>query len=280
LLRARWWQAVTTAALFEKMELLTLVPACRPGPALTVRARAVRAQPIDPALPLGRLTDLDPDALATEIDRRIRTLPTQTIQPIRAVRRAYSKRLRAAPAEVVATLAVALVDRQRWVAYELLYHHPGGLASLGVEDLERLGRGMQDWGSVDAFGCYISGPAWQQGKLPDAVIHRWAASPDRWWRRAALVSTVPLNLRSRGGTGDTKRTLDICQRLVADRDDMVVKALSWALRQLVVWDPEAVRRFLEAHDEGLAPRVRREVRNKLDTGLKNASRRATQPRSL
>jgi 3-methyladenine DNA glycosylase AlkD len=235
----------------------------------------LRTQPTDPAHPPERLRDVDPVALATEIDRRIRTLAAQTTQPIRAVRRAYSKQLRAMPGEVVVALALALVDRQRWVAYELLYHHPGGLACLGVEDVERLGRGMQDWGSVDAFGCYISGPAWQQAMLPDAVIHRWAASPDRWWRRAALVSTVPLNLRSRGGTGDTDRTLDVCLRLAADRDDMVVKGLSWALRQLVAWDPEAVQRFLEAHDEVLAPRVRREVRNKLETGLKSASRRAT-----
>jgi 3-methyladenine DNA glycosylase AlkD len=222
----------------------------------------------------GRRTGLDPDALAVEIDQRIRALPAPTIRPIREVRRAYSRRLRAAPAEVVAALAVALVDRQRWVAYELLSHHPGGLACLGVEEVERLGRGMRDWGSVDAFGCLVSGPAWRQGRLPDAAIRGWAASPDRWWRRAALVSTVPLNLRSRGGTGDTRRTLDICGRLVADRDDMVVKALSWALRELVAWDPDAVRRFLEAHDDVLAPRVRREVRNKLDTGRKNPPRQA------
>jgi 3-methyladenine DNA glycosylase AlkD len=176
------------------------------------------------------------------------------------------------PAGAVAALATALVDRQRWVAYELLYHHPGGLAALGVEEVERLGRGMDGWGSVDAFGCNVSGPAWQQGHLPDAAIRGWAASADRWWRRAALVSTVPLNLRSRGGTGDPERTLDICGRLAADRDDMVVKALSWALRALVDWDPGAVRGFLEAHDM-LAARVRREVRNKLETGRKNASRR-------
>src|SRR5204862_7385933 len=117
----------------------------------------------------------------------------------------------------------------------------------------------------------------QQGSLPDAVVHRWAASPDRWWRRAALVSTVPLNLRSRGGTGDTNRTLDICQRLVGDRDDTVIKALSWALRQLVAWDPAAVQRFLEGSDEEPAPRVRREVRNKLEPGLNNPSRRAPDP---
>jgi 3-methyladenine DNA glycosylase AlkD len=86
---------------------------------------------------------------------------------------------------------------------------------------------------------------------------------------------VPLNLRSRGGTGDTGRTLDICRRLAADGDDMVVKALSWALRELVVWDPEAVRRFLDDHQEVLATRVRREVRGKLETGRKHPARRVT-----
>jgi 3-methyladenine DNA glycosylase AlkD len=55
---------------------------------------------------------------------------------------------------------------------------------------------------------------------------------------------------------------------------MVVKALSWALRELVVWDPEAVRRFLDDH-EGLSARVRREVRSKLETGHKRPVRRAT-----
>jgi hypothetical protein len=47
----------------------------------------------------------------------------------------------------------------------------------------------------------------------------------------------------------------------------------------VVWDPDAVRRFLEAHDDVLAPRVRREVRNKLDTGRKNPPRQATRHRA-
>ena len=172
-------------------------------------------------------------------------------------------------------MAMALVDRQRWVAYELLSHHPGALDHLGVEEVERLGEGMADWGSVDAFGCSVSGPAWRRGRIPDAAVQRWAASSDRWWRRAALVSTVLLNLRSRGGTGDTERTLDICRRLAADGDDMVVKALSWALRELVVWDPEAVRRFLDIHHEVLAARVRREVRSKLETGRKHPVRRAT-----
>lgn len=65
------------------------------------------------------------------------------------------------------------------------------------------------------------------------------------------------------------RTLAVCRLLVDDRDDMVVKALSWALRAVVTHDTDAVREFLTAFNGRLAPRVKREVTNKLETGLKN-----------
>ena len=56
-------------------------------------------------------------------------------------------------------------------------------------------------------------------------------------------------------------------------DDMVLKALSWALRVLVQHDREAVEAFLAEYDDVLAARVVREVRNKLETGLKNPRRK-------
>jgi 3-methyladenine DNA glycosylase AlkD len=212
--------------------------------------------------------DASPGQLADEIDHRIRELPDRRTESIRGVRRDYSRRLRQAPADAVLEVVDALVPRHRWVAYELLYHHPQAFAGLDRERVERLGRDLDSWGSVDAYGRYVSGPAWRQGLIADRDVHRWTQSPDRWWRRAALVSTVPLNLRSAGGTGDTARTLEVCRRLAGDRDDMVVKALSWALRELVVWDPAAVRGFLQAHGDVLAARVMREVRTKLETGRK------------
>jgi 3-methyladenine DNA glycosylase AlkD len=76
-------------------------------------------------------------------------------------------------------------------------------------------------------------------------------------------------MKAQGGTGDADRTLEVCRLLVSDRNDMVVKALSWALRALAQREPEAVRRFLKEHAFSLAPRVLREVNNKLKTGLKN-----------
>ena len=198
-------------------------------------------------------------------------LPRQNTPNIRAVRRHYSREIRGRRPDLVLDLATRLIEtrRLRWVAYELISHHKPTFESLTEADIERIGRGLDSWQSVDAFGCTLSGPAWRIGNLSDEAVHRWAASEDVWWRRAALVSSVGLNTRARGGTGDAPRTLAVCRLLADDHEDMVQKAMSWALRTLVVHDREAVGRFLEEYQGVLAARVKREVRNKLDTGLKN-----------
>ena len=61
----------------------------------------------------------------------------------------------------------------------------------------------------------------------------------------------------------------VCDLHVSDKDDMVVKTLSLALRSLAGHDPKTVDDFLSRNDSVLAARVRREVRNKLETGYKN-----------
>jgi 3-methyladenine DNA glycosylase AlkD len=141
--------------------------------------------------------------------------------------------------------------------------------SITRSEVEGLGEGLAHWGDVDSFSCYIAGPAWRSGRIADRALRAWARSADWCWRRAALVSTVPLNSRAQGGAGDTKRTLAICGLLARDRHDMVVKALSWALRELAKGDPGSVRLFLSAHRDQLASRVLREVNHKLATGRKN-----------
>jgi 3-methyladenine DNA glycosylase AlkD len=190
--------------------------------------------------------------------------------------RELTRRLRDEPGRRVLSLASLLVAREtlegRQLAYVLLDRHRAARGSLTLQAVRRLGRGIDNWGSVDGFAGLVAGPAWRAGIVPDAEVERWAKSADRWWRRAALASTVALNLASRGGSGDTRRTLGIAERLADDHDDMVAKALSWALRVLARRDPEAVRGFLARHEGVLAARVRREVRNKLETGLKNPKR--------
>jgi 3-methyladenine DNA glycosylase AlkD len=214
---------------------------------------------------------MEPKDFASALITELESLPVLKTAPMRKVRREFSKRLRSEGAGYVFEVAQAILDsgKHRWIAYELIRDHPAAFHSLDRNRLEALGHGMNSWSSVDSFSRTLSGPAWREERITMDTIRDWAQSEDRWWRRTALVSTVALNVRSHGGRGDVSHTLAICEMLIEDHDDMVVKALSWALRELVVHDPIAVDKFISSHDGVLAARVKREVRNKLETGLKN-----------
>ncbi|MFH1609022.1 MAG: DNA alkylation repair protein [Candidatus Bipolaricaulota bacterium] len=217
--------------------------------------------------------------VAAAIHAEIRALPVQNTPNTRALRRRYSALLKRESPTFILDVARELLKRgYRGFPYELIRKHRAAFQSLGEAGIEELGQGMDSWWAVDSFARVLAGPAWLNGQVPDALIHRWARSKDHWWRRAALVSTVTLNMRSHGGKGDVPRTLRVCALLVADHDDTVVKAMSWALRELVVHDPGAVDGFLSEHEDILAARVKREVRHKLATGLKKPRRkRASAP---
>lgn len=159
-----------------------------------------------------------------------------------------------------------------------IHLRPTAIRHVGSGDLERMGSLVDHWGDVDAF-CPLTGTLWRIGRLPNAQIRRWARSDCRWWRRSTLVTLIAKPpkrtrlrrelIRVRGGHLDPHRILPLCEMLVADRDDMVVKAMSWVLRQLSVPHLQVVRDFLQEHEDAPATRVLREVRNKLETGVKN-----------
>jgi len=210
-------------------------------------------------------------ALEVEVRQSLLKLTPYTTSNIRSLRRKFSKRIADFTPAAVIELALNLLDQgiPRFFTYELIQFHRPAAKSLNAQKLKKLGAGIKSWVDVDTFACYLSGPAWRERQISTSEIERWANSKDRWWRRAAVVSTVPLNNKARGGRGDVERTLHICRMVVQDRDDMVVKALSWALRELAKRDPSVVESFVRTHADELAPRVIREVRNKLRTGLKN-----------
>jgi 3-methyladenine DNA glycosylase AlkD len=208
--------------------------------------------------------------LAREIRSRLNLLRAPTTPTVRAIRREFSRRIASAAPESVIQLALHLLDTDsdllRFFSYEIVSYHKLAFEQLTTDDLLKLGRGLNSWSSVDCFAMYLSGPIWASGRLSDKTIATWAHSDNRWLRRTALVSTVALGRR--GNPEDLRRVAQICTLLAADRDDMVVKALSWALREVAKKHPKEARAFLTAHKDALAARVIREVNNKLMTGLK------------
>ncbi len=135
--------------------------------------------------------------VASEIDAEIRALPVRNTPNARAIRRKYSRQLRRAEPEFVLAVARVLLDTYgyRGVPYELIRYHQAAFQSIGEAELEELGQGINNWWSVDSFARTLAGPLWLKGQVSDELIHRWAHSENLWWRRAALVSTVALNVR-------------------------------------------------------------------------------------
>lgn len=213
---------------------------------------------------------------AAAIEAEIAALPKAYTPFIREIRKRHSAALKAETAPAVIALAKALErlrpQETKWVAYELIRFHPGAYAAVTQAELANFATRARSWYAVDGLGTILTGPLWAKGRVSDALVERWSHAPEWWLRRSALVATVGLNARSSGGPGDAARTLPICRTLAADRADLVVKGMSWALRVLSDRDRPAVEGFMAEMDAVLAPRVKREVATKLRTGLKNAWR--------
>lgn len=195
-----------------------------------------------------------------------------TVPNMRPIVNDLKKRFKNSPAEEVIEFAKQLnatrILEAQQIGFELLDKRKDVLQHLSLEDLLEFGEGIDNWVSVDYFAGMLAGPAWREGRIPGDMIEQWARSDDRWWRRAAVVSTVALNQKARGGSGDPERTLKICKIVATDEDDMVAKGLSWALRELAKREKEPVVEFIDQNEKLLPKRVVREVRRKIRTGRK------------
>jgi 3-methyladenine DNA glycosylase AlkD len=196
-----------------------------------------------------------------------------TVPNLRIVFKELKQQIKPLPEIEKIKIAIELVDTDihecQSLAYGLIGEDKKALESLTENDIDRLGKNLDNWGSVDSYGILVTGLAWRAGIINTSKIKQYLRSKDHWQRRIAVVSTISLNKKSYGGTGDTKRTLEICQLVVDDHQDMVVKALSWALRELTKVDRDSVIHFIKKNKGKLHKRVLREVNNKLKFGTKN-----------
>jgi len=143
------------------------------------------------------------------------------------------------------------------------------LHQIGENRLNRLSANLDNWAAVDTYAVLILGYAWRLQIVDKEYIIQIAKSDNVWQRRSAIVATVALNLKSRGGKGDWLQTLEICALFITDYHDMIIKAVSWALRELAKREPELVLQFVRQNEEGLHSRIKREVMHKIDFGTKN-----------
>lgn len=106
--------------------------------------------------------------------------------------------------------------------------------------LERWLPRVTNWAACDALCCTLLGP------LVAADAHRlrhvfcWATSKNHWDRRAAAVALVPA---ARKGLY-LREVLRLSERLLADEEYMVQKAVGWLLKEAGEARPREVVGFL------------------------------------
>lgn len=84
---------------------------------------------------------------------------------------------------------------------------------------------VNNWDLVDASAENIVGP-WLYDK-PRELLFEMAGSTSLWERRVALLATFAFIKR-----GDASTTLALAEHLLADRTDLIQKAVGWMLREV------------------------------------------------
>jgi 3-methyladenine DNA glycosylase AlkD len=165
----------------------------------------------------------------------------------REIMRGFRPRLRILSLEERLDLADALfAEGEGWLGHSAIYVLALSAGELGPEHLERLDR-MGDrftgWSHVDDVCISVLQPLLLAHRAETmALLQRWNRSPNRWKRRASVVAFV----RKVGESGQfTDEALRLCDNLVEDREDLVRKAVGWALKDMMRGDRERVLDYVK-----------------------------------
>jgi 3-methyladenine DNA glycosylase AlkD len=151
--------------------------------------------------------------------------------------------------ELTATVR-ALWDRPlfecRVVAVILLERNTRLLSPADTDLIEYLLRHSGTWALIDGLAVNVAGVLAERYDLTRA-LDRWAADPDFWIRRSAMLALLrPL----RRGEGDFERFAGYADAMLECKEFFIRKAIGWVLREVAKKRPELVAAWL-------GPRVHR-----------------------
>jgi len=141
------------------------------------------------------------------------------------------------------------------VAGELIESRVLEEASVGVRLLRRMTRQftpelfelfdgwvdhLTNWANTDGLSTWLISETIRLDPTSEERLMSWTGSENRWRRRAAAVSLVPI---ARKGEM-LEEAFQISDRLMTDEDDMVQKGVGWLLKEASRRHPEEVREYL------------------------------------
>lgn len=97
-----------------------------------------------------------------------------------------------------------------------------------------------NWATTDAICASLIGPLVVRYPELGARLRVWSSDRNMWVRRASIVGLIP---RARKGES-LDLVYEIARRLHADREDLIQKAVGWALREAGKTDMPRLERYL------------------------------------
>src|SRR5262249_54330439 len=105
------------------------------------------------------------------------------------------------------------------------------------------GNHAANWATTDAICGALIGPLLVRHPRLAVRMRGWSRDRNMWVRRASIVSLIPL-----ARTGESLDLVyDVALRLHADREDLIQKAVGWALREAGKTDARRLERHLRAN---------------------------------
>ena len=166
---------------------------------------------------------------------------------LRAALRPFRDRVRElAPVERLKLAGELLVEGVGEAGHAGIWVVAVGERELSPRDfsaLDRLVDSFQGWSHVDDFCASVLQPLLIRfpGEVV-ALLDGWTRSPNRWKRRSSVVAFT----RKVGESGVyTDTVLELCERLVGDPEDLVLKGVGWALKDNLRGAPERVTEYVK-----------------------------------
>jgi len=100
-----------------------------------------------------------------------------------------------------------------------------------------------NWATTDAMCGVLIGPLLLQHPEIAPRMRAWARHRNMWVRRASIVGLIP---RARRGES-LDLVYEIARRLHTDQEDLIQKAVGWALREAGKTDMPRLERYLRAN---------------------------------
>ncbi len=159
----------------------------------------------------------------------------------------HRKAIRSLEQEAQYQLASKLIEskygEQQHIGLYILESFPEYFSPDKFEDLDKLVRCIHGWSKVDAFANpLLRDILFNHPEDLKPLIRSWNQDSDMWLKRMSVV----IFTRKVASSGEfTDFALEMCNNLMFDSEDLVLKGVGWALKDLMKADKERILAYVQ-----------------------------------